>query len=686
MRRDVRQPEIGKAALAGAEHFAGAPETQVLFGDPESVVGPAQDQDARPRRGAQRGGVEQQASARPVPPADAPAQLMELGQAEPLRMFDDHDGRLGNVDADLDHGGRHEHRYLAGGEPVHPRVLLGALHAAVQQGDAVTQTPGERGMALLGRGDVDDVRLLHERAYPVDPVAAGDGPAHRLDDLVETVERHGARVHGRPARRLFVQPRNVHVAIRGHGECSGNRRRRHDEKIGAGAGGLGRQGEALVDAEPVLLVDHREREIAEGDAFLEDRVGADEYVDLARPQVGEGPPAGLALFPPRQKNQADAEPVAERREHVAVLPGQNLGRRHERRLGPAFDGVEHGKKGDDRLPRPHVALQQPQHTGGGGHVVAYLLQRPLLGSGQGIGEGLEGARPQRAVPGDAASRARADALADEGEGDLVGQKLVVGQPFPRRTVGLQAIRRLRGVRGQERVLPPRPSALREEPGLQPFGRVGRLVERRPDGAPQRPRGQSRGQRVDGLHGLEGLDLLDGPDAVGVGDLDLVPVALDAAAHHALLADGQHALQVIRPGVKEDQGQRGAVVAAQDLVRQALVGGRQVTFDDHGQRHDCAFGSVRHRGRVAAVDDLDRQMPVQVHEPGAGDLLDQFRDTGPDARQAGDGREGGEQDFRAHDGLVRARTTAIRAKSGDLIAGAERLSYRPLGPSRDARRS
>ena len=47
------------------------------------------------------------------------------------------------------------------------------------------------------------------------------------------------------------------------------------------------EGEALVDAEAVLLVDHDQPEVAELDAGLEDGVGADDEVDVARGKAGE---------------------------------------------------------------------------------------------------------------------------------------------------------------------------------------------------------------------------------------------------------------------------------------------------------------------------------------------------------------------------------------------------------------
>ena len=39
---------------------------------------------------------------------DPATELVKLRQSEPLGVLDDHDGGGGNIDADLDHGGRHQ--------------------------------------------------------------------------------------------------------------------------------------------------------------------------------------------------------------------------------------------------------------------------------------------------------------------------------------------------------------------------------------------------------------------------------------------------------------------------------------------------------------------------------------------------------------------------------------------------
>ncbi len=102
---------------------------------------------------------------------DAPAQLVELREAEALGVLDDHDRGVRHVNADLDHGRRDEHLYLAADEAAHHLFLLGGLHPAVQEADgevredAVAQVLEHARRVLqvhlLGLFDerVDDVRL-----------------------------------------------------------------------------------------------------------------------------------------------------------------------------------------------------------------------------------------------------------------------------------------------------------------------------------------------------------------------------------------------------------------------------------------------------------------------------------------------------------------------------------------------
>ena len=58
---------------------------------------------------------------------------MELGQAEPLGPVDQHDRRVGHVDADLDDARRHEQGYTAILKGFHDGGLFLTGHAAVDE-------------------------------------------------------------------------------------------------------------------------------------------------------------------------------------------------------------------------------------------------------------------------------------------------------------------------------------------------------------------------------------------------------------------------------------------------------------------------------------------------------------------------------------------------------------------------
>src|SRR5260370_153265 len=80
-------------------------------------------------------------------PADASAKLMELGEAEALGMLDDHNGGVGDVDADFHHSCGHEDlrfvlaeaRYGRGGEDEDVRSVAmrgGFVHQTLALEDA----------------------------------------------------------------------------------------------------------------------------------------------------------------------------------------------------------------------------------------------------------------------------------------------------------------------------------------------------------------------------------------------------------------------------------------------------------------------------------------------------------------------------------------------------------------------
>src|SRR5262249_41033208 len=97
--RDIREALEALASLSEAREIPHPPTSQVLFSDLETVARALEQREAFARRVL----AEQEAPRFLRAAPDATAQLVELREAQPLRVLDDHHGRRGNVDADLDH-------------------------------------------------------------------------------------------------------------------------------------------------------------------------------------------------------------------------------------------------------------------------------------------------------------------------------------------------------------------------------------------------------------------------------------------------------------------------------------------------------------------------------------------------------------------------------------------------------
>ena len=100
--------ELQQAGLARAEHFTGAAQFEVFFGNDKTVVGFAHDAQALATDLRQWRMIEQHAVAGGTAPANPPAQLVQLRQAQAFGVFDDHQTGVGDVHAHFNHGGSHQ--------------------------------------------------------------------------------------------------------------------------------------------------------------------------------------------------------------------------------------------------------------------------------------------------------------------------------------------------------------------------------------------------------------------------------------------------------------------------------------------------------------------------------------------------------------------------------------------------
>ena len=139
------------------------------------------------------------------------------------------------------------------------------------------------------------------------------------------------------------------------------------------------------------------------DVGLEQRVRADQDVDLAGRQPLEQLGARAALLPARQQRQAQAGGLGVGGDGVGMLARQHLGRRHQGGLGARLHRDRHGHQRHHRLAGADVALQQAQHAVRGAHVLGDLLQGLALRVGEAEGQRVGDAGADAAVARDLAA-------------------------------------------------------------------------------------------------------------------------------------------------------------------------------------------------------------------------------------------------------------------------------------------
>ena len=105
--------------MPGAEELAGAALLEVELGEREAILSLDHGVEAEVGFGGDGGAGDEDAEALGGAAADASAELVELGEAEAIGVFDDHDGGVGYVDANFDDGGGDEDVELAALEAGH---------------------------------------------------------------------------------------------------------------------------------------------------------------------------------------------------------------------------------------------------------------------------------------------------------------------------------------------------------------------------------------------------------------------------------------------------------------------------------------------------------------------------------------------------------------------------------------
>ena len=137
---------------------------------------------------------------------------------------------------------------------------------------------------------------------------------------------------------------------------------------------------ALVDAEAVLLVDDRDGEPVERHGVLDQRVRADQQLELARSRACRaGRRGGAPGVEPVSSAAGTSSPGISALQRREVLLGERLGGRHQRRLRAVLDRAQHRVQRDHGLAGAHLAHQQPLHRAAGGEVGVDLGHRARAG-------------------------------------------------------------------------------------------------------------------------------------------------------------------------------------------------------------------------------------------------------------------------------------------------------------------
>ena len=131
--QQIRDFEFRIPRLTRAQQFTGPADLQVFLRNHKTVVAVAQHLQTHLGGFRERRFVEQDAVGRYRATADAPAKLVELGKAQALRVFDNHQAGVRHIHAHFDDRGRDQQMQLALFERLHHRLLFSGLHASVNQ-------------------------------------------------------------------------------------------------------------------------------------------------------------------------------------------------------------------------------------------------------------------------------------------------------------------------------------------------------------------------------------------------------------------------------------------------------------------------------------------------------------------------------------------------------------------------
>ena len=458
-----------------ANHITRAAHLQICLGNPKPVFRLPQHLQPAAAPFGQRRLIHQQTGRFRLAPPHAATQLVQLRQTKDFRPFDHHDRGVGNVHPHLDHRGRHQHLGLARLKLRHGGVFLRGRHLPMHQPhDPLAQNRAQMFEPLFRRRQIQLFGFLDQRTHPVTLPPLGDGRPHPAHDLLHPLDRDDGCLDRLPPGRFFIKDGDIHIPILRQRQAAWNGRRRHHHHIHRRP--LAAQLQSLAHTEPVLLVDHGQPKILKLHIFLKHRVRAHQHMDIPARECGKFRRPLLALVATRQDFHHYARAFSKRLQPFQMLPREDLCRRHHHALPAGLHRNQQRHEGHQRLPSPHIALQQAVHSHGLSHVARDICHRAGLRARHLIRQRRAHLGLQLTCSHGRMPLGLAQPHARQRQGQLMREEFVISQPRPRGRRGHHILQPLRSVRATHRSGPIGPALLLFQRRVDPFRQIRQVAQ------------------------------------------------------------------------------------------------------------------------------------------------------------------------------------------------------------------
>ena len=287
-----------------------------------------------------------------------PPELMQLGQAEPVGIFNNQGIGVWNVQAGFNDGGAYQNLDFALGHGLHDLAQSFLAHLTVSYSHPQAGDPTLEGTGAFVNGFRPIVQIVNLAApfhLPADGVIQHSG-----------IVLHHKGLHRIPVGRGLLNGGHIPDAGQRHVQCPGNGGCREGQHIHA----LGHflQPFLMADTEALLLVNNQKPQILELNAFLQQLVGTDDQINGTGPELLQGLLLQLRSSEPAEHVDVYGETPEPGHGGLIMLLGQHGSGHQDGHLLAVHHCLHHSSKGHLRFSEANVPAQQPIHGGGGFHI------------------------------------------------------------------------------------------------------------------------------------------------------------------------------------------------------------------------------------------------------------------------------------------------------------------------------